>query len=205
MKPGLSTRDRRLLYTHEHAVEDGIDLELARIGAELTISVPNVQLSRCLLDRTRLENAPAIRVTNSSLETIDAANANLESSTWLRSAIAGSRFTGAKLNNAYLKDVTLEGCTMRLAQIQHIRGERLRFEHCDLRGAFFNGSEIPGVVFEACDLSGADFSGASIEGADLRRSRIEDIRVAPEQLRSVIVSSDQAIYLARLIGLDVRE
>ncbi|MCO5223794.1 MAG: pentapeptide repeat-containing protein [Thermomicrobiales bacterium] len=64
---------------------------------------------------------------------------------------------------------------------------------------------MPGTIFEGSNLTGADFSGADITGSDLRRAIIEDIHIASDQLRNVIVTSDQALYLTRLFGLDVRE
>lgn len=94
---------------------------------------------------------------------------------------------------------------MNLMQSQVSTLQEVRFEQCHLRGAYFNGCDMSGTVFEGSDLTGADFSGAVIVGCDFRRATIEDIRVAPEQMTGVIVTSDQALYLARLFGLDIQE
>lgn len=94
---------------------------------------------------------------------------------------------------------------MNLMQCQLSTLQGVRFEQCDLQGAYFNGSNLSGTRFAGSDLTGADFSGAVLTGCDFRRATIQDIRVAPEQLRGVIVTSDQALYLARLFGLDIQE
>ena len=47
-------------------------------------------------------------------------------------------------------------------------------------------------------------SQAKILGADIRDSKIEGIKVAPEALRGVVVDVMQAAYLSGLLGLIVR-
>jgi hypothetical protein len=46
--------------------------------------------------------------------------------------------------------------------------------------------------------------GASVSGVDFRNSDLDGIRIGPEQLRGVIVTPDQALYLAGAMGLDIR-
>lgn len=202
---GITPRDRSLLYTHTGDVQPEDELTLARLIPNTFIDADAAVFTRCLLDHARVVSGVSARFHRCSLDSVDAANANMDRSAWMGTLVETSRLTGTRFNHAFLQDQVFDQCVMPHVQFQLAKGERIRFEHCDLRGAYFNQSSFPGVVFSGCNLRGADFSGANIEGADLRRSQIEDIRIGPEQLQRVIVSSDQAIYLARLIGLDVRE
>jgi uncharacterized protein YjbI with pentapeptide repeats len=61
------------------------------------------------------------------------------------------------------------------------------------------------VRFECCDLREVDLLGARFSGVDLRGSELDGIRVSADQLRGVIVTADQALYLARSLGLDIRD
>lgn len=194
-----------LLYTFEGEVGSETELVSASLGDDTLIRGTSVSLDGCVLNRTTIRDAEGLSVRGCKLVTADAAGANLERSSWRESQIDDSRFTGAKMNEAYLDVVAFRACKMNLMQCQSSELRRTRFDQCDLRDAYFNGSILSGTSFEGSDLTGADFSGAVLKQCDFRRAVIENIRVAPEQLNGVIVTSDQALYLARLFGLDIRE
>ena len=197
--------DSSLLYTYGGVVGADDHIETTLLGPDVSLNGAGIVLEGSLVRRSRIVNAHGLQVRKSRLETIDAANADLEQSGWNSSEVADSRFTGVHLNSANLGNTIFTECRMNLLQCQQSRLQNIRFEKCDLRGAFFNMSSMSGTVFHGSDLTGADFSGATISGCDLRRAIIEDIRVSPEQMQGVIVTADQALYLARLFGLDVRE
>lgn len=155
------------------------------------------------LEDARLERFSAIdlRVTGASL-----ANATLSRSRWARVELVDCQLLGTRFTESRLTDVVFAECPADYAQFGGIITERVRFTGCRLRGAYFNDADLSGTVFEGCDLREADFSGAKLAGVDLRRSEITDIRVAPEQFRAgVTVTPDQALYLARLLGLVIAD
>lgn len=205
------TRSRQLkfdsstLYTV--AGEVGVDTECegCLLDAGVIINGSGIVLEGSLAKGSHFVSAPSIQVRKSRLETIDAANAIFDQSGWSGSEVVGSRFTGAQMNGCRLNQTVFTECRMNLMQCQESKLRDIRFEKCDLRGAYFNMSAMSGTVFAGSDLTGADFSGAEIRGCDFRRAIIEDIRVSPDQMHGVIVTADQALYLARLFGLDVRE
>jgi uncharacterized protein YjbI with pentapeptide repeats len=84
------------------------------------------------------------------------------------------------------------------------RCRTVRFEHCALREASFDGSDLSGVVFDHCDLSGADFRNAKLKGADIRSSTITDLKVTGRDLAGLIVDPSQALQLIQLFGVVVR-
>lgn len=194
-----------VLYTHVGTIGDEDEIESAFISIDYPINGHHIVLERCRIERPQIIYAPHIRMLKCSLTGVDAANANIEEAGWKDITVSESRFTGVRLNGSVLTDVTFVESRMDLIQIQNAKLKNVRFEQCDLRGAFFNGCSMSGTVFAGSNLTGIDFSGADINGSDLRRAIIEDIRIAPDQLTKVIVTSDQALYLARLFGLDVRE
>lgn len=199
-----STRNS-LLYTHEGGVGDDAELTMSALGANVILEGSGIGLQQCTLSQSTVRSAIGIQVRQCHWKIVDAANADMERSSWRESEISESRFTGARLNSSHLAKCTFVGCRMNLLQCQLATLQDVRFEQCDLRGAYFNRSVLSGTVFEGSDLTGADFSGATITGCDFRRATIEEIRVAPEQMTGVIVTADQALYLARLFGLVIRE
>lgn len=194
-----------LLYTTSDGVGDESEVSRTSLVEGSKIDGRSISLDRCMLNRTRIVQAPGIRVHLCHLETVDAANAVLDESGWRDIHISESRWTGARINFSYLSWTVFEDCQMNHCQLQECTLKDVRFENCDLRGAYFNGSKMAGTVFVGSNLAGVDFSRAELAKCDFRRANIDDIRIAPEQLQGVIVTPDQALYLARLLGLDVRE
>lgn len=197
--------DPSFLYTESGEIGNERELAKVLLGSEAVIAGNNIVLDACALDRTRVLHAGALTVRGTELHAVDAAGADMERSSWRECFIDDSRSTGTRLNDAYLDDVVFRACKMNLMQCQSSKVRRTRFNDCDLRGADFNGIDLTGTSFEGSDVTGADFSGAILKDCDFRRAIIEDIRVSPEQLNGVIVTSDQALYLARLFGLNIRE
>ena len=195
----------RFLYTHEGSIGDESDIRQAEVGAASEINGRSISLDQCSLNRTRIVQAPGIRLTDCVLETVDAANAVLDESGWKDILVRESRWTGARANFAHMVDVVFQECQMSHSQLQESTLKDVRFEGCDLQGAYFNGAQMRGSVFQGSNLTGVDFTRADITECDFRRAIIEDIRVAPEQLSGVIVTQDQALYLTRLFGLEIRE
>jgi uncharacterized protein YjbI with pentapeptide repeats len=60
-------------------------------------------------------------------------------------------------------------------------------------------------VFEECDLAGADLRLARLCGADLRGSRLDGVQAGPQEFKGAVVDSAQAVQLAGLLGIVVRE
>jgi uncharacterized protein YjbI with pentapeptide repeats len=134
----------------------------------------------------------------------DFSNTQLFEARWTRVVLRDCKLVGARLNQASLRDVRLERCSAELIQMQQAKCERVAFSGCRFRGGMFNDSTLANVQFDGCDLREADFMGASVSGVDFRNSDLDGIRIGPEQLRGVIVTSDQALYLAGAMGLDIR-
>ena len=195
----------RTLYTINDEVGDESEISQTRLEVGSEISGRSIVLEKCELNRTRIIGAPGLRVAESRFDTVDAANAKFDESGWRDADVVESRWTGACMNFSHMARCGFVNCQMGHTQIQESTLKDVRFESCDLRNAYFNRSQMQGTVFGGSNLTGADFSGAEIRGCDFRRAIIEDIRIAPGQLVGVIVTPDQALYLARLLGLDVRE
>jgi uncharacterized protein YjbI with pentapeptide repeats len=114
-----------------------------------------------------------------------------------------AKLTGALLNRSLLQDVRFVECRADYAEWQGITAQRVDFIGCNLDHAYFNDADLTGVRFRDCDLRHADFTNAQLAGADFRGSNLEEIVIAVDQLRGVKVTTDQAIYLCGLIGLDI--
>jgi uncharacterized protein YjbI with pentapeptide repeats len=64
---------------------------------------------------------------------------------------------------------------------------------------------LAGAVFSECDLAEADLTGSTLKGVDFRGSNLAGIHVEERQLQGTIIDSLQAIQVALLLGINVRE
>lgn len=147
---------------------------------------------------------PLLQAADCRFDTTDFANCSLDKAYLRRVEFVGCRLIGIKLCDADLQDVRFSRCNARLARYWTSSGKSIRFEHCALQEASFDGSNLSGAVFYKCDLSGADFRNARLKGADLRGSTLTGIQVHGKDLAGVIVDPAQALELIQLFGVVVR-
>ena len=153
------------------------------------------------LSRTRL---PSLQLHDVRLDACDLAEAEWEKPLLSRVELLGCRMVGWRASEGSLRNVLIKGSNAIGAQFWSTSFKQVRFESCVLRDADFQRADLTGVVFDKCDLSNAKLSDAKLAGADLRGSKIEGIRLGLKEIQGAIVDMDQAITIARLLGVVVK-
>lgn len=147
---------------------------------------------------------PLLQMADCRFDTTDFASCALEKAYVRRAEFVGCRLVGLQIGNADLADVRFVRCNARLLRCWESTAKSLRFEHCALQEASFDGSDLSGAVFAHCDLSGADFRNARLKGADLRGSTIAGIKLNSRDIAGAIIDPGQALELIQLFGVVVR-
>jgi uncharacterized protein YjbI with pentapeptide repeats len=153
------------------------------------------------LGRTRL---PSLQLHDVRLDACDLAEAAWEKPLFSRVEALGCRMVGWRASEGSLRNVLIKGCGAIGAQFWSTAFKNVRFENCILRDADFQRADLSGVVFDKCDLSNAKMSDAKLAGADFRGSKIEGVRLGLKELQGAIVDMEQAITIARLLGVAVK-
>jgi uncharacterized protein YjbI with pentapeptide repeats len=161
-----------------------------------------VHFKRVNLSRTRL---PGVQWSDARLEGCDLSGVEWEKARLRRVELVGCRLVGARLLDAQLDDVLFRECQGDLAIVWSAVCRRVRFEQTRLREASFLKADLPGAVFDGCDLERADLREAQLLGADLRHSTLSGMQVGLRELRGAIIDSTQAIYVASLTGVVIRD
>ncbi len=188
------------LVEEAHLVATSVNHGTLRI-----LDVPQATIQQSSFMTVELAGADMTGLTavDCRFDACDLSNTTISNARWTRVEATGCKLSGALLNQTLLQDVRFLECRADYAQLQSITSQRVAFEDCSLHHAFFNNADLRGVSFISCDLSKTDFSHAMLEGVDLRGSNLEDIVVTIDQLRGVTVTSDQALYLCGLVGLQI--
>lgn len=161
-----------------------------------------VRLRHIVLNQTRLAK---LRVLDARLETCDLSGSDWQNAAFRRVECVGCRLWGAQLIEARFEDVLFKDCKAERAIFASSKFKAARFEKCDLREASFHEADLAGVVFKACDLSDADLRGANLKGADFRGSLLNRMQVGALELRGAIIDAAQALQVAALLGLMVKD
>jgi uncharacterized protein YjbI with pentapeptide repeats len=139
------------------------------------------------------------------LDSCDLAGAEWAKAHLRRVELNACRLVGLRMSDSSLDEVLIGKSNAELARFWSCSFKAARFDHCVLREASFDGSDLSGVVFRDCDLSNADLRNTKLKGADLRGSTLNGLRVGIKELQGAIVTASQAIQLAGLLGVTVRE
>jgi uncharacterized protein YjbI with pentapeptide repeats len=145
------------------------------------------------------------RFVDCRFESCDLSGVVWDQARFRRVEFIGCRLTGAQLLSAELEDVLFKDCTLGHAVFSLARFKAARFDSCILAQASFESADCSGLVFAGCDLAQADLRQAKLNAADLRGSRLGGVQVGALELKGAIIDSSQAVQIASLIGLVVRE
>jgi uncharacterized protein YjbI with pentapeptide repeats len=176
------------------------DCDLSEQVAE-DVTFEATLLKHVRLGRTRL---PSLQMHDVRLDACDLAEADWGKPLLSRVEALGCRMVGWRASEGSLRNVLFKGCNSIGAQFWSTSFKHVRFENCILRDADFQYADLSGVIFDKCDLSNAKLSDAKLAGADLRGSKIEGVRLGLKELQGAIVDMEQAIAIARLLGVVVK-
>jgi uncharacterized protein YjbI with pentapeptide repeats len=116
-----------------------------------------------------------------------------------RCKLLGSTFDACRFDS-----LVVEGGDWSFVGLPESDLRRASFSDARMRQADLAGAKAAGATLTGLDLSGASLHAIDLTGADLRGSDLSAIDLATAQLRGAIVSYQQAIGIAELLGLDVR-
>ena len=137
-------------------------------------------------------------------EACDLADSSWEHLSASRVELLGCRLIGLQATNGRIEDMLIKGCNAVHAQFWSTVFKRVRFESCNLSETNFQSADLAGAIFDKCDLRGAKMADAKLVGADLRSSQLDGARLGIKELQGAIVSIEQAVSIARTLGVDVR-
>jgi uncharacterized protein YjbI with pentapeptide repeats len=145
------------------------------------------------------------RFVDCRLNTSDLSGIDWEKARFQRVEFSGCRLIGALLAESEWEDAFFQECNLERAILSPAKFRAARFVRCNLREASFEYADLSGAVFEDCDLTRADLRRAKLAGADLRGSQIDGLQAGPEEFSGVIVDSIQALQIAGLLGIIIKE
>jgi len=192
-------------FSASDTIENKISVDANLIG----LDTPSLKIEHSLLRRVQMSSSTLKKL---QLAEVVFDDCDLSNSSWLQGSIGKvvfrkCRLTGLQLNEALLEDVTFSDCLLDLSQLRFAKLKNVKFERCVLREADFQNSTLPKTIFIHCNLEKAQFLSVKMAGADFRGSQIDSLIVTMNDLKGVIMSSEQLMSitysLAQVLGIQV--
>ena len=154
-------------------------------------------LNRCVITKTRLDNAKLRNLSLLDVQFIDTelSNTQIQLDSATRTEFTRCRGVGLRIGITHARDVYFGECKLDYStiDIQRAKGP-LIFENCSIREAIFTG-DLSQVRLLNCDLTKTEFLASTAKNCDLRGSKLDEAK-GLITLSGAIISPDQAIAIA---------
>lgn len=203
--PPKEPMNPRLLPITEALSDDDSFTDCRMEHGVLKGSALRVALTRAVLRDMKFETAfPSLELEDVLFEGCDLSNAVFSDAILVRAAFRNCRMTGADFSGASLKDVLFENCVLKYANFSYAKFNRAAFCECSATEAEFGETALLKTRFLRTDLRSAQLSGTPLKGIDLTSCRIDGMGARPDDLRGAILSPEQAITAAKILGVEIR-
>lgn len=133
------------------------------------------------------------------------ANADFERAVIHRVAFIECNLMGMNFGSATLRNVVFQNCNLDFSSFRVSDMENVVFEDCRMRRADMQQSRVVLSEFRQCSLKEFQMHGTPARGLDFSTCDIDGLGIRTEELSGATVSPEQAVYLARKIGLIVKD
>ena len=145
-----------------------------------------------------------LKLVDVSIEASSMVNSTWEEARLTRVNFSKSRLTGLKCPSAGLRDVIFQDCKGDYTAFRFAQLKNVQFHKCILNEVDFQGAELDNVSFIDCEMVNSEFSHAKLNNLDISSSRIEGIKITPEQLKGVTIDYSQTVIIAQLLGVKIK-
>ena len=135
----------------------------------------------------------------------DLSNLDFRECAFRRCEFHAGRLTGTDFSGSSWQDVLLAGCKGSYANFSGGTMKMCGFRDNLLNEAAFTMCRWQDLELAGCDLTGSEFLDTSLKGVDLSGNIIDGILVEPKGLQGAVISPEQAVLCAALLGMKIRQ
>jgi uncharacterized protein YjbI with pentapeptide repeats len=134
----------------------------------------------------------------------DFSNMRFHGAGFQRARFVDCRCTGADFSECVLSQVRFENCLMDYANLSMSKLTGVQFADCSCVQAAFDSLKLKDAALSGCRLNESEWLHTLLNGIDLRGNDLTAIRIDPADLRGAIISPEQALILAALLGVVIK-
>jgi len=122
-----------------------------------------------------------------------------------RVLFSSCKLVGISMTEASLRNVVFDNCNAAYAVMRYIRCAKGNFRDTSFTEADIYSATLTDVSFARCNLDRVQFSGTKLAGMDLSTCQFYQLALTPDDLRGCILAPAQAIALAAIFGVVIKE
>lgn len=133
-------------------------------------------------------------------ESCDFSNSSFELCSFTRCEFKNCKLLGINVFSSSIQNVLFNGV---LSYCNFAANKFKNAIFCDalLEDGRFLENKFSNIYFDKCNINRLEFMKCALQGLDLSSNDFDDIRIKPEDLRGIKMSSYQACIIARKLGI----
>lgn len=161
----------------------------------------------CAFEGSRLFGISAQKnhFSNVVFKNCDLSSADLSECVFSRVLFSGCKLAGTAMYASGFNNVTFRGCVAESISFTDASLNTVLFEESRFTAARMDSMTGKGYRFVNCDLQGATLFGTLLKGQDLTSCEISGAALTQKEVNGAVVNSMQAVGLAKLLGIIVRD
>lgn len=169
------------------------------------LDIDRLSLNKCHFKNVSFESCQFDRIDlmDTTFENCDLSHLKMMDGVIHRCEFKNCRMTGSDLSNCAIHNTLFEENTARYANFSFSKFKKVNFIQNQLVNTSFNECQYAKVAYEENNLSESEFINTKLAGIDFSTCDLNNIVIPIESLKGLTVSSEQAIQLAKLLGLNI--
>ena len=119
--------------------------------------------------------------------------------------VRNCKLVGINMTEASLRNVVLNNCNASYAVLRYFKCSNSAFDNTSFTEADIYAATLANVSFAGCNLDRVQFSATKLAGIDLSTCHFYQLALTLNDLRGCIIAPAQAITLAAIFGVVIKE
>jgi Uncharacterized low-complexity proteins len=196
-----------LVHINEFHDEDRVQRSLIQDCALEAQTAENIAISQVIfknVDFNRL-HWPYAKLTDTVFEQCDLSNVDFSQCFMDRVQLTNCKLVGINMTEASLRNVVFDKCNAAYAVLRYFNCKKAKFQNTSFAEADLYSATLTDVSFARCNLDKVQFSGTKLAGIDLSTCQFYQLALTSDDLRGCIIAPEQAIALANIFGVVIKE
>ncbi|MBP2649961.1 MAG: Pentapeptide repeat (8 copies) [Firmicutes bacterium] len=205
-EPNLPS-DLPLLGVDSIQDEEVIELGLIQDSRIPFQTAENIVISQAIFRNVAFNHIslPNAKLTDIIFEKCDLSNVDFSQCFMDRVRLNNCKLIGINLTEASLRNIVFDNCNASYGVLRYFDCKKVEFKNTSFAEADMYTATLNDVSFTHCNLDKAQLSGTKLAGIDLSTCEFYQLALTPEELRGMIIAPEQAIALAGIFGVVIKE
>ena len=196
-----------LAYITKFHDDDCVEFSLIQDCTFEAQTVENIVINQVLFKNVVFNRIhwPRVKLTDTVFEQCDLSNVDFSQCFMDRVQLINCKLLGINMTEASLRNVVFDHCNAAYAVMRFFKCKKGAFYNTSFAEADFYSAMLIDVSFVCCNIDKAQFSGTKLAKIDLSTCQFYQLALTPDDLRGCIIAPEQAIALANIFGVVIKE